>query len=47
MSDVTATATSNRGFFDEGNYPGIFGWLLTTDHNRIGLLYFWCIVTFF
>ena len=47
MSDVTATATSNRGFFDEGNYPGIFGWLLTTDHKRIGLLYFWCIVTFF
>jgi cytochrome c oxidase subunit I len=47
MSDVTATATSNRGFFDEGNYPGILGWLLTTDHKRIGLLYFWCIVTFF
>src|SRR5210317_12043 len=47
MSDVTATATSNRGFFDEGDYPGILGWLLTTDHKRIGLLYFWCIVTFF
>jgi len=47
MSDVTATATNNRGFFGESNYPGIFGWLLSTDHKRIGLLYFWCIVTFF
>ena len=47
MSDVTTTATSDRGFFDEGQYPGIFAWLLSTDHKRIGLLYFWCIITFF
>ena len=47
MSDVTTTATSERGFFDEGQYPGIFAWLLSTDHKRIGLLYFWCIIFFF
>lgn len=47
MSEVTAPATSNRGFFDEGNYSGIFRWLLSTDHKRIGLMYFWCIVAFF
>jgi hypothetical protein len=47
MSDVTTTATSERGFFDEGQYPGIFAWLLSTDHKRIGLLYFWCIIAFF
>jgi cytochrome c oxidase subunit 1 len=47
MSDVTATATSDRGFFSEAKYPGIFGWIFSTDHKRIGLLYFWCIVTFF
>ena len=47
MSDVRTTATSDRGFFDEGQYPGIFAWLLSTDHKRIGLLYFWCIITFF
>jgi hypothetical protein len=47
MSDVTTSATSDRGFFGEANYPGIFGWIFSTDHKRIGLLYFWCIVTFF
>jgi cytochrome c oxidase subunit 1 len=47
MSDVTATATSDRGFFGEGNYPGIFGWILSTDHKRIGLLYFWSVTLFF
>jgi cytochrome c oxidase subunit 1 len=47
MSDVTATATADRGFFGEAKYSGIFGWIFSTDHKRIGLLYFWCIVTFF
>lgn len=47
MSEATATTTSERGFFDEAQYKGIFGWLLSTDHKRIGLMYFWCIVTFF
>jgi cytochrome c oxidase subunit 1 len=47
MSDMTATATSDRGFFDEAKYSGIFGWIFSTDHKRIGLLYFWCIVAFF
>ncbi|MCS7245852.1 MAG: cytochrome c oxidase subunit I [candidate division WOR-3 bacterium] len=27
--------------------PGILGWLLTTDHKRIALLYFWSIITAF
>ena len=47
MSETTAPATGERGFFDEAQYSGIFGWLLSTDHKRIGLMYFWCIVTFF
>ena len=47
MSDVTATATNDRGFFGEGNYPGIFGWIFSTDHKRIGLLYFWSVTIFF
>ena len=47
MSDVTATATNDRGFFGDGNYPGIFGWIFSTDHKRIGLLYFWSVLTFF
>jgi cytochrome c oxidase subunit 1 len=47
MSEVTATATGDRGFFGEAKYSGIFGWIFSTDHKRIGLLYFWCIITFF
>ena len=27
--------------------PGILGWLTTTDHKRIGLLYFWTTLVFF
>ena len=27
--------------------PGLLGWLTTTDHKRIGLLYFWTTLAFF
>jgi cytochrome c oxidase subunit I+III len=27
--------------------PGVLGWLVTTDHKRIGLLYFWTCLVFF
>jgi len=27
--------------------PGLLGWLTTTDHKRIGLLYFWTTLVFF
>jgi cytochrome c oxidase subunit I+III len=27
--------------------PGLLGWLLTTDHKRVGLLYFWTTLVFF
>jgi cytochrome c oxidase subunit I+III len=27
--------------------PGILGWLTTTDHKRVGLLYFWTTLAFF
>ncbi len=47
MSDMTATAANDRGFFGEGHYPGIFGWIFSTDHKRIGLLYFWSVTIFF
>ncbi len=47
MSEVTTPTTSDRGFFGEGNYPSIFGWIFSTDHKRIGLLYFWSVTTFF
>jgi cytochrome c oxidase subunit I len=31
----------------KGKYPGIFGWLLSTDHKRIGILYLAAVFTFF
>jgi cytochrome c oxidase subunit I len=34
-------------YLHKGKYPGPLGWLLATDHKRIGLLYLACIVVFF
>ena len=31
----------------QGKYKGILGWILSTDHKRIGLLYMYTIVSFF
>ena len=48
MANATTHTPGNRGFFEKsGRYGGIFSWIFSTDHKRIGLLYFWCIVTFF
>lgn len=45
---MTETTRAERGFLGEpGKYSGIFGWIFSTDHKRIGLLYLWCIVAFF
>ena len=30
-----------------GRFPGIFGWIFTTDHKRIGLLYLVSTLVFF
>jgi len=32
---------------EKGRYPGLLAWILSTDHKRIGLLYFVSIMTFF
>lgn len=47
MTETHSATQTGRGFMGEGNYPGIFGWIFSTDHKRIGLLYFWCIIAFF
>ena len=47
MTYNTAAPAADRGFLGEAKYPGIFGWIFSTDHKRIGLLYLWSIVTFF
>jgi len=31
----------------QGRYKGLLGWIFTTDHKRIGVLYLWSILSFF
>lgn len=40
-------STTYTGFWQESPRTGILGWLLTTDHKRIGILYLGCIVAMF
>jgi cytochrome c oxidase subunit 1 len=44
---MTAYLANDRGFLGDKKAPGFLGWIFSTDHKRIGLLYFWSIVTFF
>jgi hypothetical protein len=40
--------TEQPSFYEHrGKHKGIFAWILSTDHKRIGLLYFYSIMTFF
>lgn len=49
MANGTIAANVNDVDFYhyEGKYKGIWGWLLTTDHKRIGIMYLFFIVIFF
>ena len=31
----------------KGRFKGIFGWIFSTDHKRVGILYLWSILIFF
>ncbi|MCF8240792.1 MAG: cytochrome c oxidase subunit I [Melioribacteraceae bacterium] len=48
MSNGTVAATE-KNFYEEGTsrHKGILGWLLSTDHKRIGLMYLVTIASFF
>ncbi len=49
----TASAMGGNGsayksfFEDSGRFSGIFGWIFSTDHKRIGLLYLFSMIGFF
>ena len=34
-------------YHEKGKYPGIFSWLMSTDHKRIGIQYLCALLTFF
>jgi cytochrome c oxidase subunit 1 len=44
---MSETTSRYGGFFQESPRPGILGWLLSTDHKRIGIMYLCCITTMF
>ncbi|PKP39085.1 MAG: cytochrome c oxidase subunit I [Bacteroidetes bacterium HGW-Bacteroidetes-15] len=41
------TSTSKSFLEQQGKYKGILGWLTSTDHKRIGIMYLVCILIFF
>ncbi|MBI5464953.1 MAG: cbb3-type cytochrome c oxidase subunit I, partial [Ignavibacteriales bacterium] len=47
MSTATAAATMETNFYNEGPRKGILGWILSTDHKRIGLMYLMGMTVFF
>ncbi|MDT8418916.1 MAG: cytochrome c oxidase subunit I [Desulfuromonadales bacterium] len=40
-------STTYTGFWQESPRSGILGWLLSTDHKRIGIMYLTCIISLF
>src|SRR5512143_567154 len=50
MTSTGAAQTIHPGtsfYEDHGRYHGILSWILTSDHKRIGLLYFVFVIAFF
>ncbi len=50
MTNIEATVSAQTGtsyLNARGRYPGILGWLTSTDHKRIGLLYLMATTFFF
>jgi len=46
MTATSSATASGRGFLAP-NGKGLFGWIFSTDHKRIGLLYMYAVLTFF
>jgi cytochrome c oxidase subunit 1 len=44
---MTKSPLSNTGFYSESPRSGVLGWLSSTDHKRIGMMYLGCITTMF
>jgi cytochrome c oxidase subunit I len=46
-NSAAGTIPVARGYLEQGRRKGILGWLLSTDHKRIGVLYLATMLTFF
>jgi len=46
-STVHKQPVSERGFWTDTGKSGIGAWIFSTDHKRIGLLYFYSVLAFF
>ena len=48
MTTAATVADAVPDFYHEKTrFKGIFGWIFSTDHKRIGLLYLFAVITFF
>ena len=48
MASIAGTVPMEKSYLEEkGRHSGIFAWLFTTDHKRIGLMYLFSMTTFF
>jgi hypothetical protein len=44
---ATVADTVPDFYHEKTRFKGIFGWIFSTDHKRIGLLYLFAVITFF
>lgn len=47
MNDTIVSIEGGRGFWTDSGKSGIGAWIFSTDHKRIGLLYFYSVLAFF
>jgi len=47
MSSIENPAVASNGFWDDTGKSGLSAWIFSTDHKRIGLLYFYLATCFF
>ena len=48
MDNSVKSVAVEKSFLEEkGKYSGLFAWLFSTDHKRIGIMYLVSMITFF
>src|ERR1043166_768564 len=47
MATIAIPHEAEPDFYHVKKHKGIFAWILSTDHKRVGILYLSCMLTFF